>query len=668
MVLVLAMGALGSGCSSTCDTGEVKVGERCVKAVDAVLEGDAAGVVGDDGDASVDGDAGKDKEAGQSVSEAGSATRPEAGADSAMLDSSLPDAGAVDAAQTLSASEETTTPVDAGAGALPDTGSATIDAGCVGQACVVDVCHPNPCGHGACTLIGSSFSCKCEPDWQAQGGICNVNTNPALRALTVSAGKLFPEFKSSITEYSVDLPLGAPEFSLTPNAAAPDGAALRVDGDLHVSGVATPLQALELNKSTRVSIQVTADNGATRTYAVVLRRTLVLQSTLKSDEVGNIETFGAELVLSGNLLLTSTVLAVGEDVNGPTTAVTAVFARNSDASWRKVESLSSSTGSLALGEKWVVVPSGPNVHVHKREGLGSGRGTLIFNLSPDANEVAFGRAVAIDGDTLLVASDTTLHIFDLQSLGPDDRPSHTRVAATWGAGTAALALEGDTILASRGSKPPVMLQRDASGWNVNLDPFNGQAQDAELASLFDGRVAIAEGYGCLTACLGEKAQLHVFEPGSGGWSHQTSALEIAPAVPLKVDPSGFGLFGFAQGPGVVVVGAPLVRSRRAPVARTADPFVPPEADSPILFPGAAYVFVRKNAGWVAEAILSATEEAVESQPIGMGRAASYSNGRVAVSAAAHGTGFGQADAHSGAIYIFGPDCNQVPAGASVPGC
>ena len=59
------------------------------------------------------------------------------------------------------------------------------------------------------------------------------------------------------------------------------------------------------------------------------------------------------------------------------------------------------------------VPSTSGVSVRPTLGLGTGASAPSFSLKPDANELSFGSAMAIDGDILVVASSTALHIYDL---------------------------------------------------------------------------------------------------------------------------------------------------------------------------------------------------------------------------------------------------------------
>lgn len=656
ILMVLVLGAASGACAPVCKSSEAKVGDRCVAVHDSGrVEDDAAAVLGADSDADEDGSS------AEATGDAGTSAQ-----DSSAYEAAAPpsDAALTDSSQAS----------DAAPDASADAPGSEPDAGCTVQPCVADACHPNPCGHGTCSLsLAGKVSCACDADWSGDG-VCNQNTNPALSTLSVSAGKLFPAFKSDIYEYSVDLPLAAAEVTLTPVVAVPGGAQLRVSSQMPALDAAKTTFPIELNSETRVEIQVTADSGAKRAYSVVLRRTLVLQATIKSPIASHIETFGRELSLNGNMLVASTVASDSAASDGPRVITFSVFVRDG-LSWKHLTYLSSNrgdAGSAAVANDWLVATSDPTrVIVHKRSALAENQAPWAYELRPDSGEVGFGAKVAVNGNVAVVASASTLHVYELGTWDVDGQPLQTRLPLTdrrfapaW------ISIEGDWIVASAGTGVPTVVRKDASGWKATTWPGPTEGVDHSV-SCFGGEIAYAATYGCIFGCVGTTAQLDVFARSGDSWVRSSTRIPSKPEVPIALDPNGFGM-GLAQGPNMVIVGAPLVWSQRLPVNRMSDPFVPPADDQLTALYGAAYVFVRGRSGWVADAVLSPSKEATpESQPVGLGLAISYSDGLLAVSAPSHGSGLGQEwrnDSASGAIYIYGPDCTKVPTGAQVPGC
>jgi hypothetical protein len=645
-------------CSPTCKTGEVRAGDRCVARAD-VAKDDAEAATPDETDEGEEGGA-----------ETQSSTHSDSGGN--PLDGAGNQSGDAGGSTTDAISS-----VDAIVGIEPnDAGPSNGEGGCVGAACVVDACHPNPCGHGTCTHAGGGFNCTCEQDWRADGtGRCNVNVNAALSGLAVSAGHLYPAFKSTTYQYSVDLPLGAPEVTVTPSVAIPDGAAVRVNEESQPSGEATGLFPIELNKEFRVEVQVTANGGAVRTYSIVFRRTLVLQATIKDLRRTHIEMFGRELMLNGNLLVASSIVSDSSEAEGPRTTTFSIYRRNG-VSWDLLSYLASvngDTGSVALGDDWLAVARGPGqVIVHKRSEIGPNTAPWAYSLVADPGETGFGSKVAVAGNLAVVASTSMLHIYELGTWAEDNKPLQTRLPLNdrrytpkW------LSIEGDWVVASSaGNSTPAIYHRDTSGWKATAWPGKTATSDHSV-TFFGGEIAYVEHYACVFGCIGTVPELEIFSSGASGWIRSSVRLPAKPDVPQAQDPNGFGM-GLAQGPNLVLVGAPLVGSLRPPISRMSDPFVSLGEERPTALYGSAYIFVRKQAGWVADAILSPVgESAAESQPVLMGASASYSNGLLAVAAPAHGDGLSptwRTDYFSGAIYIYGPDCTKVPAGAQVPGC
>jgi hypothetical protein len=212
--LLLLTAVVASGCRETCTSAEIRHGDECVLRPDAGREG-------------------TDAESSRVTSSDG----PE-------------DAGPGDTAETSSSNDEPSPPNNNSACA-PD--SATAD-----ESCKADPCTPNPCGHGTCSVVADSFSCRCEAGWIGES-ICDTNTNATLSALVTSEGKLYPAFDPGIHEYTVDVGVDVAEIALIPTATVPDGVVIKVDGEVWNPMAANAPHALALNDRSHCQQRQLAD-------------------------------------------------------------------------------------------------------------------------------------------------------------------------------------------------------------------------------------------------------------------------------------------------------------------------------------------------------------------------------------------------------------------------
>lgn len=98
----------------------------------------------------------------------------------------------------------------------------------------------------------------------------SANANADLGALALSAGSLSPAFSAGTTAYAVTAPHAASTTTVTPTAAA-GVSVVRVNGSVVASGSASSPIALAVGM-TAITIGITAESGATRSYTVQVTR------------------------------------------------------------------------------------------------------------------------------------------------------------------------------------------------------------------------------------------------------------------------------------------------------------------------------------------------------------------------------------------------------------
>jgi hypothetical protein len=97
--------------------------------------------------------------------------------------------------------------------------------------------------------------------------------NNNLSALTVSPGSLAPAFNANTTSYAVDVASDVASISVTPTLSDP-AATMTVNGTAATSGKVQTVTLRAAGLSTSIPIVVTAPNGSSRTYAIVVDRAL----------------------------------------------------------------------------------------------------------------------------------------------------------------------------------------------------------------------------------------------------------------------------------------------------------------------------------------------------------------------------------------------------------
>ena len=165
-----------------------------------------------------------------------------------------------------------------------------------------DDCDRDPI---ACLNTIGTFTCACPASFTGAGRGASgcLLSDPSLLSLVPSAGALSPAFVGATTMYTLTLPLGTTSVRLTPTLSFPSRATVLVNGSLVASG--TPSTAVTVGFApTPVSVVVTTESGATRTYTVIVSRgnTYIKASNTNADDY-----FGFSVALSAD----GSTLAVG---------------------------------------------------------------------------------------------------------------------------------------------------------------------------------------------------------------------------------------------------------------------------------------------------------------------------------------------------------------------
>ena len=172
-----------------------------------------------------------------------------------------------------------------------------------------DDCDDSPAA--TCTDTLASFTCACPAGFVGTGrGVsgCLLN-DPGLSGLVGGMGSvLSPAFVATTLAYQLALPPGATSTTLTATLGFPDRATLTVDGMAVSSGTPVTVTSGTGFAPRVVSVVVTAEGGATRTYSVAVVRG---SHYMKASNTGAGDAFNAVALSADGSTLA--VGAFGED-------------------------------------------------------------------------------------------------------------------------------------------------------------------------------------------------------------------------------------------------------------------------------------------------------------------------------------------------------------------
>jgi hypothetical protein len=451
---------------------------------------------------------------------------------------------------------------DAGADSAVVDGGPTVDAGPL-----------VPCGSidGGCDPLSTCMQVDdravCGPCPAGFAGEGDTGCDPRLTGLSVTPGELAPSFAADEMHYRAVVPLTAESIAITASASA--RASLAINGDAAMSGEAWTADLAA--GSNALTIEVSAESGASADYELTVQRG-TQQAYVKAGNAGTGDHFGAAVAISGETLV---IGAPGEDGPEPAddsredSGAAYVFVREGGG-WVEQDQVAAdnpgegdafghavaiSGDTLVIGAPFEgsassPVPDAGAAYVFVRDGSGWTLEAYLKADNADSYDM-FGQSVAIDGDTVVVGA-------------PYERSNETGVSG----------IGDDDSVEGRGAA--YVFVRAGSEWSQQayLKPSNAGAEH-----LFGNAVAVdAEGGTIAVGAPGDRTadgrgrgSVHVFTRAGLTWSH------------LAHVKSGVASPGEAFGHSVAVLEDTLVVGTRPDSATTQD-----------MAAGAVHVFDRAD--------------------------------------------------------------------------
>ncbi len=381
--------------------------------------------------------------------------------------------------------------------------------------------------------------------------------DPSLVSLVPSLGEISPAFASARTMYTLALPPGALAVTFTPAVAEPTRGSIRVNGTVVESGRPSPEARLSGFAPVPVTITVTTESGATRTYTVVVSRG---SAYVKASKASTFDWFGLAVAMSAD----GSTLAVG--------------APNENSSATGIGGDQTNDGALSAGA----------VYVFTRAGATWSQQAYV-KASNTGTDDWFGWALALSGDGSTLAVSAFQEDSDATGVDGDqtnDRATNsgaayvfTRAGATWSqqayikaSNTDAYDLFGRTgiALSADGSTLAVgAIDEDSRATGIGGDQTDNSVTGA--------------------------GAVYVFTRSGATWSQQAYvkasntdySLQFGNAVALSADGS------------TLVVGAPGEASNARGVGGD-------QTSRGIAGSGAVYVFARAGSTWSQQAYVKAS--------------------------------------------------------------
>jgi hypothetical protein len=129
------------------------------------------------------------------------------------------------------------------------------------------------------TLSAIGFSATfngCGSDKTTTNTVIAPDSQASLLGLSLSAGTLAPVFSGVTSTYTVDVSNGVTSMIVTPTASSAN-ASIQVNGAAVTSGASSAALPLAVG-NTAITVQVTAQDGAVRTYSITVTRHVALST------------------------------------------------------------------------------------------------------------------------------------------------------------------------------------------------------------------------------------------------------------------------------------------------------------------------------------------------------------------------------------------------------
>jgi tRNA threonylcarbamoyladenosine modification (KEOPS) complex Pcc1 subunit len=175
-----------------------------------------------------------------------------------------------------------------------------------------------------------------------------LSNDATLSSLTISSGTLSPSFSSATTSYTATVLNGVSSVTVTPTRNE-SNATITVNGNSVTSGSASGSINLNVGSNT-ITIVVTAQDGTTKTYTIVVTRPISSDATLSALTISNVT-----LSPTFNSTTTSYTASVANSIGSVTVTPTANESHASIAITVNDTPVNSSTISLSVGANAIVV-------------------------------------------------------------------------------------------------------------------------------------------------------------------------------------------------------------------------------------------------------------------------------------------------------------------------
>ena len=342
-----------------------------------------------------------------------------------------------------------------------------------------------------------------------------ASSNSNLSALAISATSLSPQFGATTTSYSANVGVGIGSTRVTPTVAD-STASVTVNGIGVTSGSASGDVALDPGVNT-ISVVVTAQNGATKTYTITVTRALPSTNSALS----------ALSLSSGTLspAFAAATTAYSASVDNSTTALTVTPTVADATATVTVNGATATSGnasqSIALG----VGSTEIEVLVTAQDGTTTRSYTVVVNRAPSSNNNL--SALALSGATLSPTfASSTLTYASTVAFGV----TSSRVTPTGADSTATITVNG-IVVTSGSASGSIALAVGDNTIDVSVEAQNGDVKQYTVtvtrtaASANSSLSALALSEGTLSPTFAASTTSYVLDlPNS------VDALSVTPTV------------------------------------------------------------------------------------------------------------------------------------------